>query len=170
MTDEEIQALQDELKVAREELDSLKAEKGTVVNELETKNTRITELETAVSDKDSEIATLNQTVVDDNQKFEALNESLYQAVAAYKTVVVKANPGVIEELITGNTIDELNQSVEKAKTLIAQVRTSIEAESASGKVPAGAPARTPPDLSALSPREKIQYAILQPKDATGGNK
>ncbi len=159
MTDEEIQALQDELTAAREELDSLKAEKGPLVNELETKNTRITELEAAFSEKDSEIATLKQTVVDDNQKSGALNESLSQAVAAYKTLVVKANPSVIEELITGNTITEINQSLENAKTLISKVRGGIELEIASGKVPAGAPQRTPLDLSALSPREKIQYAI-----------
>jgi len=159
MTDEEIQALQDELKATREELDSLKAEKQAIAGELETRNNRITEVETAVSEKDSEIATLKQTVVDDNQKFEALNESLSQAVTAYKTVVVKANPGVVEELITGNTITEINQSLEDAKTLISKVRGGIEQEIASGKVPAGAPQRTPPDLSALSPREKIQYAI-----------
>ena len=140
MTDEEIQALQDELKVAGEELDSLKAEM-------------------AVSEKDGEIATLKQTVVDDNQKLEALSEDISQTVTAYKTLVVKANPGVIEELITGNTITEIDQSLENARTLISKVRGGIEQEIASGRVPAGAPQRTPPDLSALSPREKIQYAI-----------
>ena len=159
MTDEEIQALQDELKAAREELDGLKAEKGTFVSELETRNTRITELEMAVGDNDSEIATLKQTAIDDEQKFKALNENLSQAVADYKTVVVKANPGVIEELITGNTITEINQSLENTKSLISKVRGGIEQEIASGRVPAGAPQRTAPDLSDLSPREKIQYAI-----------
>jgi len=159
MTDEEIQALQDELRVAGEELDSLKAEKAALVSELETKNTRITELEMVDSEQDSEIAILKQTVVDDNQKLEAVNEDLSQAVASYKTLVVKANPGVIEELITGNTIIEVNQSLESAKTLISKVRGGIEQEIASGRVPAGAPQRTAPDLSALSPRDKIQYAI-----------
>ena len=159
MTDEEIQALRDELKAAREELDGLKVEKEALVGELETGNNRITELEMAVSEKDSEIVTLKQTVIDDNQKFEALNESLSQAVAGYKTLVVKANPGVIEELITGNTTTEINQSLENAKTLVSKARGGIEQEIASGRIPAGAPQRTPPDLSALSPREKIQYAI-----------
>ena len=159
MTDEEIQTLQDELKAAKEEFDGLKAEKEALVGELETGNNRITELEMAVSEKDSELATFEQTVADDNQKFKALNESLSQAVAAYKTVVVKANPGVIEELITGDTITEINQSVDNATTILAKVRQGVEEGIASGKVPAGAPQRMPPDLSALSPREKIQYAI-----------
>ena len=163
MTDEETQTLQDELEVVREELGSLKAEKGAFVSELETKSNRITELETVVGEKDGEIAILKQTIVDDNQKFEALNEGLSQAVTAYKNQVVKTNPGVVEELITGNTIPEINQSLENAKALISKVRGGIEQEIASGRVPVGAPQRTSPDLSALSPREKIQYAI-------GGNR
>ena len=82
-----------------------------------------------------------------------------EAVASYKTLVAQLNPEVLEELITGDTIEVINQSLEKAKTLISRVRQGLEAEITAGKVPAGAPVRTPPDLSALSPREKINYAI-----------
>lgn len=159
MTEEEIETLQAELESIKGEVEGLKAEKETLVSELETKGAAITELEQVIVTKDSDIVTLKQAIVESDGKFDSLNDELKNVVVAYKVVVVQANPYIPEELITGNTIDELNQSVEKAKTLIAQVRTSIEAESASGKVPAGAPARTPPDLSALSPREKIQYAI-----------
>ena len=49
--------------------------------------------------------------------------------------------------------------VEKAKALVSRVKQGVEAEVSLAKVPAGAPERTLPDLSALSPREKIQYAI-----------
>jgi hypothetical protein len=66
---------------------------------------------------------------------------------------------VLEELITGDTIESINESLKKAKTLVSQVRQGLETEIAGAKIPAGAPPRTPPDLSALSPREKIQYAI-----------
>ncbi len=166
MTEEEIQTLQAELDSSRvqtreleAELKGLTAEKGTLASELETKGAAITELEQIIVTKDNELEQVIAVSRSSEQSEEAAKQSLANAVSAYKAVVVQANPHITEELITGNTIDELNQSVEKAKTLIAQVRTSIEAEIASGKVPAGAPARTPPDLSALSPREKIQYAI-----------
>jgi hypothetical protein len=39
------------------------------------------------------------------------------------------------------------------------VKKSVEKEISNIKVPAGAPGRRASDLSALSPREKIQYAI-----------
>jgi len=163
MTEEDIQTLQAELESIKVDVEGLKAEKEALLQEgLETKalaEARVTELEQVIVTKDSDIVTLKQAVVESDGKFDSLNDELKNAVVAYKAMVFQANPCVTEELITGNTIDELNQSVEKAKTLIAQVRTSIEAEIASDKVPAGAPVRTPPDLSALSPREKIQYAI-----------
>ncbi len=87
------------------------------------------------------------------------SNSLAEAVASYKAVVVQTNPEVIEELISGDTIEAISESLEKAKTLVSRVRQGVEAEISLAKVPAGAPERTSPDLSTLSPREKIQYAI-----------
>ena len=152
MTDEEIQALQDELKVTKGELGGLRAEKKALAGELESRNTKITELEAVVAEKDERLGALDDSL-------SQLNDSLSRAVSNYKALVVKSNPGILDELITGDTIEVINQSLETTKTLIGKVRSSIEQEIAAAKVPAGAPARTLPDLSALSPREKIQYAI-----------
>lgn len=66
---------------------------------------------------------------------------------------------MLAELITGETVDEINESLKKARALIERVKQEMEAETAKTMVPAGAPQRMPMDLSALSPREKIQYAI-----------
>jgi hypothetical protein len=65
----------------------------------------------------------------------------------------------MEELISGDTIEAVNESLEKAKNLIGRVRQGIETEISRARVPAGAPERRPPDLSALSPSEKILYGI-----------
>lgn len=171
MTEEEVQALQTEL-------EGVRAENETLSQELEVKVTYSTELEQTVVERDTEITTLKQIVSDNEADKEALGvsirnetqrsiddltDSYTQAVNAYKAVVVSANPTVPAELITGDTIDAVDQSLESAKSLVSTVRATIEAEIAAGKVPAGAPPRTPPDLSSLSPREKIQYAV-------GGNK
>ena len=136
----------------------LAAQSGTIAE----KDAQITELEQAVAEKDSALTTLKQASAETDAHLTTLNDTLHGAISAYKTVVGQAaNPSVPGELITGDTIEAIDQSLESAKTLVAQVRTTIEAEIAAGKVPAGAPARTLPDLSALSPREKIQYAITK---------
>jgi hypothetical protein len=73
--------------------------------------------------------------------------------------VIQANPGVLAEIITGDTVEEVNESLKHARSLVERVRQEMEAEASRTRIPAGAPQRVPLDLSALSPREKIQYAI-----------
>lgn len=152
MTEEEIKALQDELEVTKGELAGLKAEKETLAGKLESGNSKITELEAVVAERDERLGALNESL-------SQLNTSLSRAVSSYKAMVVKSNPGILEELITGNTVEAIDQSVENANALIGRVRQGLEEEVSRIRIPAGAPQRTLPDLSALSPREKIQYAI-----------
>jgi len=73
--------------------------------------------------------------------------------------VVESHPEVLEELITGDSVESINESLNKAQTLVSRVRQGLETEITLAKVPTGAPERTSPDLSSLSPREKIQYAL-----------
>jgi len=113
--------------------------------ELARANARITELEQAVAEAEERLA--------------ATNNSLTEAVARYKTMVVQTNPEVLEDLIAGDTIESIDDSLNKAKTLIGRVKQGLEIQISAVKIPAGAPQRTPPDLSALSPREKIKHAI-----------
>ncbi len=134
---------------------------GEVQGELETKAAAITELEQTVAGKDTLITELATSATGLEAEVKTLTDSLSEAVSAYKSAAAAANPTVPGELITGDTIEAINLSLESAKGLVAQVRQSVEADIASGKVPAGAPARTAPDVEALSPREKIQYAITK---------
>ena len=132
----------------------------------EASRVRVAELEGLVAEKEEElsqantrVAELEQAVADSNNKLSKVNESLNLAISSYKALVVQSNLDVPEELIAGDSIEAVNNSLTSARELISKVRSGIEAEISSAKVPAGAPQRAPIDLSALSPREKIQYAI-----------
>ena len=125
-------------------------------NQLEQK---VAEFEQIVADKESEIATLKKSEGELKEKLSAIGKSLTEAVASYKDRVVQMNPGITEELISGDTIEAVDTSLEKAIGLIGRVKKSVEKEISQIRVPAGAPGRRTSDLSALSPREKIQYAI-----------
>jgi predicted RNase H-like nuclease (RuvC/YqgF family) len=130
-----------------------------LARELEASQTVIDELKQALAAKDAETAALNQSLAEARQALDELGKSLPQAVGAYKELLVLANPGVPEEMITGDSIEAINTSLEGARTLVERVRREIEAETAKTRVPAGAPPRTAPDMSALTAREKIQYAL-----------
>ena len=156
---------ENEIRAIQEENETLRGEKEAAA-ELEQLKSQLTERDAAFNPlreemeqlkdeliaKDTELKTLGETT-------STLGDSLTQAIPAYKGRVIQANPGLTPELITGETVDEVNASLEKAKGVIEAVRKSLEAERAGAKVPAGAPPRTPPDLSSLSPIEKIKHAI-----------
>lgn len=120
---------------------------------------RETELEQTVADKESEITALKKSEGELKEKLSALDTSLAEAVKSYKGRVIQLNPGLTEELIEGGTIEAIDKSLEKAMGIIGRVKKSVEKEISHSRVPAGAPGRRSADLSGLSPREKIQYAI-----------
>ena len=113
---------------------------------------RVAELEQAVADKESEVSELKE-------KLSTVSKSLEEAVTSYKSRVIQLNPSLTGELIEGGTIEAVDKSLEKALNLIGRVKKSVEKEISHTRVPTGAPGRRTPDLSGLSPREKIQYAI-----------
>ncbi|MDD5127044.1 MAG: hypothetical protein PHR43_02940 [Dehalococcoidales bacterium] len=141
------------------ELEALKQELETRDRELTSRGATIVRLEKALADKDCELAGLRQTLADTECKLTVTGDSLAQAVGEYRNLVIGSQPEIPAELITGGTIAEVNESLCKAQALVARVRQGMEAETAKTRVPAGAPPRTPLDVSALSAREKIQYAI-----------
>ena len=157
----------EDLKARITELEGLVAEKDEALKakdaRLSEAEVRIAELEPLIADKDNEMATLKQAMAGSDEALTEARNSLGQAVASYRALVVQANPDIPDELIAGDSIEAIDQSLENARNLISRVKKGLEVEAAKTRIPAGAPQRTPPDLSALSPREKIQYAI-------GGNK
>jgi chromosome segregation ATPase len=148
------------LKAKVSELSELLAQRE---KELASRDRQTLKLEQAVADKEGEIAGLKQSLAASQEQQKHLADSLAQAVSSYRVLAIEANPQMPEELITGDTIEAINDSLARAETLVSKVRQGLEAEALTTRFPADAPARTVPDLSALSPKEKIQYAI-------GGNK
>lgn len=142
-----------------DELDALRQENESLTRELKSREATIIRLEQTLAAKDREIADLKQSLDEAKRALDELGKALPQAVAAYKELVVQANPGVLAELITGETIEEVNESLKNARALMERVRQEMEAEATKARVPAGSPQRVPLDLSSLSAREKIQYAI-----------
>jgi len=88
-----------------------------------------------------------------------LQQDIGEAVSKYRDVLLKANPSIPEELIQGNSIEELDSSVEKAHAVVEKIVSNIEETS---RIPAGAPVRAGTDISALSPAEKVAYGLAHP--------
>ena len=101
-------------------------------------------------------------------------EALRQAAAAHEATAQQAQAALLEahrarllaehagqvvpELVQGTTVEDLTRSVEAAKAAHARIAESIRQQAAASVSPGNA-ARTGPDLGALSPQEKIAYAL-----------
>ena len=159
MVTEKEQEKNEEVEDSGEENGNPAGEDKVLEQEVKSLKTMILRLEQGLAEKDSEIAGLKQALDEARQTIDELGQAVSRAVAAYKETVVQANPGVLAELITGETVAEINESLKNARALIERVRQEVEAEASRTRIPAGASQRAPLDLSALSSREKIQYAI-----------
>ena len=88
-----------------------------------------------------------------------LQEELGLAIDKYRDALLSSAQEVPQELVQGQTITEIEASMSEARQMVERIRNQLEAQTASQRVPAGAPARSGPDVSALSPQEKIAYAL-----------
>lgn len=77
----------------------------------------------------------------------------------YRDLVARTEPALPADLIAGDDVDAIDASVRTAREIVGRVRSHIETQAQSGRVPAGAPPRSAPDLSALTPEQKIRYGL-----------
>lgn len=152
MTEEETKAL-------HEELQKLQQEKAALDDELTARDNLLSEIQQALTAKDGELGVLQQNITELKNQLGSVSDNLAQAVTSYRNLVIKANPEIPSELVTGDTIEAIENTAANAVNLVNKVKETLIEERLRGRVPAGAPQRTPPDLSALSPREKIRQGI-----------
>jgi len=151
MTEEQVQP-------AAEETGEL--EEGVAQGEEIAPDERIGELEGALAQLQQQAAGREQQM---GAEMAALKGQLAGAAAKYRALILASAPEVPEELVRGETPEEVEASFAAARDMVEKVRRQLEARAQAQRVPAGAPARTPPDLGAFSPQEKIAYALFRTK-------
>ena len=120
---------------------------------------RIAESQQALAEANARISELEQSLMETGEKLAQTGDDLSQAITSYKQMITALNPEIPDDLISGDSIEAIEASLAQGKKLINRVKQGLEAEIQAVRIPAGAPQRTAPDLSVLSPREKIQYSI-----------
>ena len=169
---EEIQETQETQNTApeTEDMEAIKAQ-------LEEERQAKAAAETALADKDTRIAALEAELSEVKQGSEAVTAELAQvkeahsqAISKYLDAVRLANPTIPQDIIAGDTIEDIDASLARATTIAESVKASLEAQAKEAKVPAGAPPRTEISLEGLSPREKIAAGIQSKIPTQSGGK
>jgi vacuolar-type H+-ATPase subunit I/STV1 len=147
--------------VVPEDLQVIKAE-------LEEERKAKAAIEAVLAQRDARITELQATVSVVTQAGETAATELTQAKAAHAKAVSKyleatraLNSTIPQDIIAGQTIEEIDGSVKKAQSIATAVKANLEAQAKETKVPAGAPTRGGISLEGLTPREKIAAGIHQ---------
>jgi chromosome segregation ATPase len=122
---------------------------------------KIAALEGQAEARTSAIKGLEEKLAGLSRDLEGTKAAYSYAVEDYKKLTAAANPLVPSEAISGTTIEEVKDSLDRALKLVASVQESLAKQAQSTSVPAGAPARTGLDTSAMSTKEKINYGLEQ---------
>jgi hypothetical protein len=115
---------------------------------------RVRDLQSANDKLRAQIKNQQELVSEKERLISGLQSALEVAVAKYREYLLAQHPEIPPELVKGNTIEEINDSFLEAQKVVERVHQHLEEG-----IPAGAPARSGIDISALSPRGKIEYGL-----------
>ena len=149
----------DELAAIKTQLEAETQAKAELEASLAGRDTRIGELESALSEAKSESEAKQADLEAKQSELTQASEALATAVGKYREALRTANPNVPDDLISGDTIDEVFSSFQRSTAIVSKVKANLETDAAAARVPAGAPANTGPDHGALTPREKIAEGV-----------
>ncbi|MYD66161.1 MAG: hypothetical protein F4X26_09340 [Chloroflexi bacterium] len=111
--------------------------------------------ESAAAEASEELARLRADL-------DAEREARLAAVARYREAVLTAEPSLPPDLVAGESLAEVDASVEAARRAVAQIRERLAAEAdeeASRGFPVGAPGRLEPSVEGMSAAEKIALGL-----------
>ena len=119
------------------------------------------QLETEIENANAKLKTHVTELAGRDKEVSDLRGKLGGAAAKYRQIILSGSPDVPEELIKGETVEEIEASFKQARQVVEKVRRGLEGKQQLERVPAGAPPRSPLDVSAMSPQEKIGYALIK---------
>ena len=150
----DLERLNGQLGEARERTAFLEREVEALRREAEAGRQTVVEREAVLADQAAAIESLRGALAE-------ADGHAGEAARRFRDLLLASEPDLPADLIGGDTIEAIDESVARARTTVAQVRQHLEQQARDLRVSPGAPARAGPDASGLSPAEKIRLGLQQ---------
>jgi chromosome segregation ATPase len=161
MSNEELAALQEELDAARAEVDRLQEMLADREARAVHAESQLSELRGELSQARAEAEARDAELAGLREREQSLAAQAQDAAQRYRALALQHAPELPEELVTGDSVDAIDEALQQARETVSKVRGHLESQAQAGRVPVGAPARSGPDPSALSTDEKIRLGLQQ---------
>jgi len=127
---------------------------------------QIEALQASAADAEARAATARSDLTEAREALSSAQTTIREAAAKYRAAVLASAPDIPEDLVPeAEDIAEIDRGIEAARRVVGRVREKMEEETADQaralRVPAGAPVRRTPDVSSLSPEDKIRLGLQQ---------
>ena len=159
--DEEVVLLEEQLATAHADVERLESRLAEAEALAATREAEVGELRRHMEASRRELAARDAALEEERQGRAGAEERARTAAQRYREAVLAREPDLPAELVSGASVEEIDESVTRARQTVAQVRQHLEQQALALRIPAGAPARTGPDLAGLSAAEKIRLGLQQ---------
>lgn len=164
--DEEVVLLEEQLAAAEASIEQLQARLADAEATAESGRQEVRELRRQL-EQAREAASRQEALAESRgREIQSLQAAVEQAVERgraaalrYREAVLAGEPHLPAELVGGETVEEIEESLARARQTVAQVRQHLEQQAQALRVPPGATTRSVPDLEGLSPAEKIRLGL-----------
>ena len=141
-------------------------QQGPLPQELVSSEAQLQQAQQALQERDEAavrltgaLAQAQESLQEQAKSLQQTEEALRRTLGQYRNALLSASPEVPPELVQGDTAEAVESSLAQAQQVVARIRQQMEAKLAGERVPPGAPLRSAPDASSLSPTEKILYGL-----------
>ena len=159
MSNDEVVELEEQLAAAQAEIDRLQATAADREARAAHVESQLAGLRQELSQARDESQGREQELAGLTDRASSLEAQVRSAAQRYRELALERSPELPQELVAGETVEEIDQAIERARETVAKVRGHLESQAQAGRVPVGAPVRSGPDLSGLSAEEKIRAGL-----------
>ena len=161
MSSDDVVELEEQLAAAQTEIERLQATVADREARAAHMESQLTGLRQELSQARDEAQSREQELAGLTERTQAMEAQVRGAAERYRELALERSPELPQELVAGETVEEIDQAIERARETVAKVRGHLESQAQAGRVPVGAPIRSGPDLSGLSAAEKIKQGLRE---------
>lgn len=158
---EELARVREEITASQAEIDRLRAEAADERNRAEIAIAEAARLGAELAAASDAAAAFDADIASMRSMLDEADKRARDGAARYRDLAVRSEPALPPDMITGDTIEAVDASLTAARELAGRVRSHIEEQTQAARIPAGSPNRRTPDVSAMTPEQKIRYGLAQ---------
>jgi len=156
----DVNEMEEQLAEAKAQIDALQSSAADAEARAATLREKVSRMESELAEARSASEAARTELAEARAELERANSQLRAAVLRYREVRLAGAPEIPAEMVPeAATLEEIDSHLESAGRMAERLRERLRAEQPSARLPLGAPSRRPPDLSSLSPAEKIREGL-----------